>query len=76
MLPNLPKIERASLFLHHLWHGHHSVSIANFNGSNVDYVLTYWVDDAAKMGKVNADMRLMLLKAFENDEIPVAAPAA
>jgi small-conductance mechanosensitive channel len=53
-----------------------SVSIASFNGSNVDYTLTYWVDDAAKMGKVNADMRLMLLKAFENEEIPVAAPAA
>jgi hypothetical protein len=34
------------------------------------------VDDAAKMGKVNADMRLLLLKAFENEEIPVAAPAA
>ena len=49
-----------------------SVSVANFTGANVDYVLTYWVDDAAKMGKVNADMRLMLLKAFENEEIPVS----
>jgi potassium-dependent mechanosensitive channel len=49
-----------------------SVSVANFNGANVDYVLTYWVDDAAKMGKVNADMRLMLLKAFENEEVPVS----
>lgn len=48
-----------------------SVSVANFTGANVDYVLTYWVDDAAKMGKVNADMRLMLLRAFENDEVPV-----
>jgi small-conductance mechanosensitive channel len=49
-----------------------SVSIANFNGANVDYLLTYWVDDAAKMGKVNADMRLMLLKAFECEEVPVS----
>jgi small-conductance mechanosensitive channel len=53
-----------------------AVSIANFNGANVDYVLTYWVDDAAKMGKVNADMRLMLLKALEHEEVPVAIPAA
>jgi small-conductance mechanosensitive channel len=51
-----------------------SVSVAGFNGANVDYVLTYWVDDAAKMGKVNSDMRLMLLKALENEEIPVAIP--
>jgi potassium-dependent mechanosensitive channel len=49
-----------------------SVSVANFNGANVDYVLTYWIDDAAKMGKVNADMRLMLLEAFENEEVPVS----
>jgi small-conductance mechanosensitive channel len=51
------------------------VSIANFTGANVDYTLTYWIDDAAKMGKVNSDMRLMLLKAFEHEEIPVASPA-
>ena len=49
-----------------------SVSVANFNGANVDYVLTYWIDDAAKMGKVNADMRLMLLEAFETEEVPVS----
>ena len=49
-----------------------SVIVANFNGANVDYVLSYWVDDAAKMGKVNADMRLMLLKAFESEEVPVS----
>ncbi|MFN8464755.1 MAG: mechanosensitive ion channel [Caldilineaceae bacterium] len=49
-----------------------SVTVANFNGANVDYVLTYWIDDAAKMGKVNADMRLMLLEAFENEEVPVS----
>jgi small-conductance mechanosensitive channel len=52
------------------------VSIANFNGANVDYLLTYWVADAGTMGKVNADLRLMLLKAFQNEEIPVAAPSA
>jgi hypothetical protein len=46
--------------------------VADFNGANVEYVLTYWVDDAAKMGKVNADMRLMLLREFENQEVPVA----
>jgi small-conductance mechanosensitive channel len=51
------------------------VSIAGFNGANVEYVLTYWVDDAAKMGKVNSDMRLMLLKAFDHEEIPLAPPA-
>ena len=49
-----------------------SVSVANFSGANVDYVLTYWIDDAGKMGKVNADMRLMLLKAFESAEVPVS----
>jgi small-conductance mechanosensitive channel len=52
-----------------------SVSIANFNGANVDYLLTYWVADAATMSKVNADLRLMLLKAFEQHEISLAVPA-
>lgn len=49
-----------------------SVTIANFNGANVDYLLTLWVADAAKMGKVQSDIRLMLLRAFENAEIPLA----
>lgn len=50
-----------------------SVTIAGFNGANVDYLLTCWIDDAAKMGKVHGDLRLMLLKAFEDEEIPVTA---
>jgi hypothetical protein len=37
----------------------------------VDYVSAYLID-AAKMGKVSADMRLMLLEAFENEEVPVS----
>ncbi len=49
-----------------------SVSIANFTGANVDYLLTVWVADAAKMGKIQSDLRLMLLHAFENADIPVA----
>ena len=40
-----------------------SVSIVNFNGATVEYLLTLWVADAAKMSKVSADMRLMLLRA-------------
>jgi small-conductance mechanosensitive channel len=51
-----------------------SVSLANFNIDTVDCLLTYWVDDAARMGKVNADIRLMLLKALENEKMPVATP--
>lgn len=49
-----------------------SVSITGFNGSTVDYVMTLWVDDASKMGKVSSDIRLMLLKAVENAEVPLA----
>jgi small-conductance mechanosensitive channel len=50
---------------------HSSVTIANFDGVHVDYQLTYWIADAVNMGKVAADIRLMLLKAFEHEEIPV-----
>jgi small-conductance mechanosensitive channel len=49
-----------------------SVQIANFSGANVEYLLTVWVADAAKMSKLSADIRLMLLHAFENAEIPLA----
>jgi len=49
-----------------------SVTVANFSGANVDYLLTAWVADAAKMSKLYADIRLMLLHAFENADIPVA----
>jgi small-conductance mechanosensitive channel len=49
-----------------------SVQIANFNGTNVEYLLTVWTADAARMSKIYADIRLMLLHAFENAEIPLA----
>ena len=49
-----------------------SVQIANFSGANIEYLLTLWVADAAKMSKIYADIRLMLLHAFENAEIPLA----
>ena len=49
-----------------------SVTVANFNGANVDYLLTIWVADAAKMGRVQSDIRLMLLRAFENADVPLA----
>lgn len=49
-----------------------SVSIASFNGSSVDYVLAAWIADATLMSKYASDMRLMLLRAFENGEIPLA----
>jgi small-conductance mechanosensitive channel len=49
-----------------------SVQIANFTGANVEYLLTVWVADAAKMSRIYADIRLMLLHAFENAEIPLA----
>jgi small-conductance mechanosensitive channel len=49
-----------------------SVSIANFTAANVDYALTVWIADAANMGKVTSDLRLMLLKAIANAELPLA----
>jgi small-conductance mechanosensitive channel len=49
-----------------------TVTVANFTGANVDYLLTVWIDDADKMSKVSSDIRLMMLHAFENADIPVA----
>lgn len=49
-----------------------SVSIANFAGERVEYLTTVWIDDAAKMSRVQSDIRLMLLHALEKAEIPIA----
>lgn len=49
-----------------------SVTVANFNGDKVDYMLTLWVADAAKMSRVQSDIRLMLLHAFESADVPLA----
>jgi len=49
-----------------------SVTIANFSGDRVEYLLTVWVADAMQMGRVQSDIRLMLLHALEKADIPLA----